>query len=273
MRTVLAALVTAAAVAGGGLFWFGAYDISATDQHLAPTYWAMDTGMRRSVAARARQISVPPLDGEDRIRRGFARFHEHCVQCHGAPGIAPEPFALGLTPAPANLVHTAREWAPGELFWTIKHGIKMTGMPAWTYRLDDDDIWSVVAFMRVLPSLSVDEYRRLVERLPSQAPFAPAKESPPAKPDASRGQRAINQHLCVTCHSIPGVVGSNAPVGPPLAGMASRTFIAGVLPNTHENMVRWLRAPHEVSPGNAMPNLSLSDRDAHDIAAYLATLR
>jgi mono/diheme cytochrome c family protein len=274
MKTLLAALVTAAVVAGAGLFWFGAYDISASDQHLAPTYWLLDTAMRRSVKARARAIEVPVLEDEALVRRGGAYFRDHCVQCHGGPGVPPEPFALGLTPAPANLVHTAREWTPADMYWVVREGIKMTGMPAWRYRMSDDDIWSLVAFLRVLPTLSPEAYRKFVAQAGPSAPVEASERAGKTEaPDAARGKRAINQHLCVTCHVIPGIVGSNAPVGPPLDGMASRQFIAGVLPNTRENMVRWLREPQAISPHNAMPDLGLTERDAADIAAYLQTLR
>jgi cytochrome c1 len=92
-------------------------------------------------------------------------------------------------------------------------------------------------------------------------------------PDAARGKRAINQYACATCHAIPGIVGANAPVGPPLAGIGSRLMLGGVLPNSPENMARWIRAPQEVAPLTAMPNLGVTQRDARDIAAYLATLR
>ena len=63
-----------------------------------------------------------------------------------------------------------------------------------------------------------------------------------------------------------------APVGPPLAGIARRAFIAGVLPNTDDNMVRWLRAPQQIDPRSAMPTLGLGAQDAADIAAFLRTL-
>jgi mono/diheme cytochrome c family protein len=265
----IALFVAVAAAIGAGVFWSGAYDISSTDQHLAPTYWLLDTGMRRSVALRAKSIDVPPLEDAVLVRRGAASFRRDCVQCHGAPGVAPEPFALGMTPAPANLVHTARTWAPAELYWTIKHGIKMTGMPAWTFRIDDAEIWSIVAFMRTLPALSPDAWRELSEA--SSVP-APRAASVDGAPDAARGKRAIHQYACATCHAIPGIVGANAPVGPPLDRMATRTFIAGALPNTRANMVRWLRAPQAVSPASAMPDLGVTERDAADIAAYLATL-
>jgi cytochrome c2 len=80
------------------------------------------------------------------------------------------------------------------------------------------------------------------------------------------------QYACNACHTIPGVTGSAPNVGPPLAGMSSRRRIAGKLPNTPENMVRWLRHTHEVAPSSAMPEMGVSARDARDLAAYLATL-
>jgi len=266
MKIALVILFVAAGAAGA--FWFGAYDISATDPHLAPTYWTLDTAMRRSVMRRAADIAVPKLDEPSKIQKGLSLYRAHCAQCHGAPGVAPQPFALGMTPAPANLAYTAREWSPAELFWVVREGIKMTGMPAWKFRMSDEDIWSVVAFVVAMPRLSPLEYKALK----SDAPIAPAAAAA-AKPDAERGRRALNQYACATCHAIPGAAGPNAPVGPPLAGIGARGFIAGILPNTPQNMVRWLRAPQEVSSLTAMPDLGVTERDAADIAAYLTTLK
>jgi mono/diheme cytochrome c family protein len=266
MRLVAGATGLAIA-ATAAVFYAGVYDISATDQHLAPTYWLLDTGMRRSVKQRAAEIPVPDLNQPGQLPRGLALYRQHCVQCHGAPGVAPEPFALGMTPAPANLVYTARQWSPAEVFWVVKEGIKMTGMPAWKYRLADEDIWAIVSFVRELPKLSPEDYlSRKTERAKAAVPAASAA-------DAGRGRKAINQYACVTCHEIPGIVGANAPVGPPLTEIGTRGFIAGVLPNTPENMVRWIRRPQAVSPRSAMPDLGVTEQDARDIAAYLSTLR
>lgn len=265
---LLVVLVVCLTASGAAVFYAGLYDISATDQHLRPTYWLLDTGMRRSVKQRAAELRVPDLDQPGRIARGLALYRQHCVQCHGAPGVAPEPFALGMTPAPANLVYTAREWPPAEVFWVMKEGIKMTGMPAWKYRMTDEDLWAIVSFMRELPALSPEQYR--ARAAPRATPAEPAIGS---APDAGRGKQAINQYACVTCHRIPGIVGANAPVGPPLEEIGTRGFIAGTLPNTAENMVRWLRQPQAVNPGSAMPDLGVTEADAGDIAAYLSTLR
>jgi cytochrome c2 len=91
--------------------------------------------------------------------------------------------------------------------------------------------------------------------------------------DPDRGAALTRSYGCVACHQIPGVLGAQGRVGPPLTQMARRTTIAGVLPNTPSNMIRWLRNPQTIVPGNAMPNMELTDHDARDIAAYLATLR
>jgi mono/diheme cytochrome c family protein len=265
----LAAVAIAAALAGGGLL-AGLYDISATDQHLRPTYRAIDTASRQSVKLRARNITPPRLDVPARIERGLALYRDHCVQCHGAPGLAPQPFALGMMPAAANLVDTARNWTPAEIYWTVRNGFKMTGMPAWRYRLADDQLWDVVAFIATtLPRLSAMEYRALAAAAPTQ----PLREDPPLPPDAKRGEQAIQQYACATCHEIPGIVGANKPVGPPLEAMARRGVIAGILPNTPENLERFLLDPQAVSPESAMPKLGLRVQDARDIAAYLVTLR
>lgn len=91
--------------------------------------------------------------------------------------------------------------------------------------------------------------------------------------DAHRGPRLIKAFGCGGCHSVPGVKGARGNVGPPLTRIGERTYIAGMLRNTPSNMVRWIRDPQGVVPGNAMPNMGVSEADARDIAAYLYTLR
>jgi cytochrome c1 len=78
---------------------------------------------------------------------------------------------------------------------------------------------------------------------------------------------------CAACHVIPGVRGADGKVGPPLTGIGSRIMIAGQVPNTPDNLIRWIRDPQAIEPGTAMPNLGVSEPTARDIAAYLYTLR
>jgi cytochrome c len=91
--------------------------------------------------------------------------------------------------------------------------------------------------------------------------------------DPVRGEMALRQYACTACHVIPGVTGADGYVGPSLEHLATRVYIAGILANTPENMIRWLRNPPEIRPGTAMPDLGVTERDARDMAAYLYTLR
>jgi mono/diheme cytochrome c family protein len=211
---------------------------------------------------------VPPLDDPALAARGLSLYRMHCVQCHGAPGVAPEAFALGLTPSPENLTHVARVRKPAEMFQAVKYGLKMTGMPAWEFRMPDQDLWAVVAFLQRLPGLSPKQYAALPE-----SPANPTVDGPSFEVDAARGKTALLQYACVTCHRIPGVVGANSPVGPPLDRLATREWLAGRLKNTEDNLILWIREPKTVAPDSAMPNLGVTVRDARDMAAYLRTLR
>lgn len=90
--------------------------------------------------------------------------------------------------------------------------------------------------------------------------------------DAMRGRALLRTYGCQTCHTIPGVDGANGLVGPPLAGIADRAYIAGVLPNAPDNMLRWIRDPRAVDSLTAMPNVGVTPNDARHIAAYLYSL-
>jgi mono/diheme cytochrome c family protein len=279
LRTVAILVAVAALLAGAigaAVAYFGVYDVSATKQHTRPVFRLLDYAMQRAVEVRADEIPVPDLTDRRRVVAGAAHYQAQCLQCHGAPGIAPHSIAFGMTPAPANLMSAGRSWPPGEIFWVIKNGIKMSGMPAWVYRLSDEQVWDVVAFMRAMAAMTPRDYANLTARLP-QPEAAPRGQQPATAPatrpgDVAAGRRATAQFLCATCHSIPGMTGASQQVGPPLAGIGRRTFIGGVLPNTRENMVRWLKDPQAIDPLSAMPPLGIGDQEAHDIAAYLATL-
>lgn len=91
--------------------------------------------------------------------------------------------------------------------------------------------------------------------------------------DPERGKVALRKYGCQACHSLPGVPGADGMVGPPLDRIGSRTYLAGRLPNTPENMMRWIRDPQGISPGTAMPQMGVTEQDGRDIAAYLYTLK
>lgn len=89
----------------------------------------------------------------------------------------------------------------------------------------------------------------------------------------ANGRRLLYSYACGSCHVIPGVGEAAGTVGPPLRGFGSRSYIAGVLQNTPENLLRWITQPQEVQPGNAMPDLGVTQEQARDMGAYLYTLR
>ncbi|WP_202114629.1 c-type cytochrome [Halomonas sediminis] len=91
--------------------------------------------------------------------------------------------------------------------------------------------------------------------------------------DPAKGKMAIAAYGCGSCHAIPGILGANGRTGPPLERIAERTYLAGVLPNTPEQMMRWIRIPEAIDPLTAMPNMDVSVNDARDITAYLYTLK
>ena len=274
----LGVLTTVAALAAGAaaFVYSGIYDLSATDQHTPAVYWLIELQVRRSVQVRAAQTRTPDLTRPETIENGFRHYDALCVQCHGAPGVAPGAAALGMTPVPKYLTPTAREWSAAEIHWVVRNGLKMSGMPAWKYRMSDEQIWEVVAFVKQrLPALSAQDYRALIARS-ADAKGAWTSSAPPSTQPTlgspAAGRRALEQYACATCHAIPDITGATRDVGPPLRGIATRAYIAGVLPNTRENMVRWIMSPQSVSPVTAMPDLRVREGDARDIAAFLATL-
>ena len=104
------------------------------------------------------------------------------------------------------------------------------------------------------------------------------KSDPPtqysiANSDPSRGRVAIERFGCGSCHDIPGIRDANGMVGPPLTHWSQRRTIAGVMENTPDHLITWITMPQAVEPGNAMPNMGITDGEARDIAAYLYSIR
>jgi cytochrome c2 len=91
--------------------------------------------------------------------------------------------------------------------------------------------------------------------------------------DPENGKLLLRQFACGSCHSIPGVANASGNVGPPLERVASRVYLAGVLPNTPQNMAAFIRAPHEAAPRTAMPDMGVTEAHARDMVAYLYTLK
>jgi mono/diheme cytochrome c family protein len=155
-----------AAVTFGVVVLGGAVSVAATDPHSGPVEWILETTMESSVRAHASDVEVPEhLDLHDRelAERAFGHYSVACTPCHGAPGIDPAPW-LVLNPPAESLAETAARWSDAELYWIVKHGIKMTGMPALGPTHGDDDLWAIAAFVRQLPEMTPEVYSAMAER-------------------------------------------------------------------------------------------------------------
>ena len=158
----LLVLIGAAAVG----IYSGLYNIAADVPHTQPVYWLLETIRERSVEAGARDIILPnDLKDPNRISRGAGQYADMCSGCHLAPGMKRTEISQGLYPRAPELRRTTT-LTPEEQFWVVKHGLKMTGMPAWGVTHDDDLLWDVVAFVRKLPELTPEQYETLVKNAP-----------------------------------------------------------------------------------------------------------
>jgi len=165
----LALSAGAACLGAAGVVLGGLYDVAASTQHTQAVYSLMETAFERSVRRRARSIQAPALGAPDQLVRGATCYRDHCLACHGAPGVAPGPAALAMQPLPGPLVDAAALWRPRDLYWITRNGIRMTGMPAWEYRLSEADLWAVTAFVARLSQLAPAEWGRQLASLQAGA--------------------------------------------------------------------------------------------------------
>ncbi len=186
MKNALIVLLATALAVVLGLYaymYLGMYDMGADSAHWRMTV-SMLTMMRdRSIEMHAAQVVVPPnLDDPAIILKGAGQYAAMCTGCHLAPGIRDSEIRQGLYPRPPNLSQVPVD--PRQAFWVIKHGIKMSAMPAWGLSHDDATIWSMVAFLRKLPGMTPAAYRSIVAKAP------PDDDMGPMDHDMATGGRA-----------------------------------------------------------------------------------
>jgi mono/diheme cytochrome c family protein len=153
-------------LAGAAVIWFGLYNVAADSPHWKLTFLILDAAKDRSIEVHSRGIVPPSLQGNELIDRGFRHFNETCRLCHGGPGIKPLEFTKGLYPRPPRFPSkdVQQDMSDAQLYWIVKHGLKMTGMPSFGVTYSDEDIWAIVAFVRRLPTLSPQEYEAMVQK-------------------------------------------------------------------------------------------------------------
>jgi mono/diheme cytochrome c family protein len=143
-------LLAILSVIAAAIFFFGGYyNVAGTATDPEIVKWAL---------SHVRDASI--------VRAGARAFSERgCVNCHGAPGVDWAKFSEGMRPDPPDLKELANETSPQELFWVIKNGINMTGMPSFgAINVPDQEIWTIVAFVKKLPTVSDDDFKSWTRR-------------------------------------------------------------------------------------------------------------
>jgi cytochrome c553 len=208
-----AVLLLVLGLAGALVVVSGIVPIRASSGHWAITAWFLDFAKQRSVDTYTILMDAPSLDSERLTLQGAGQFHLACRPCHGSPGLQQPVIAAQMTPRPPNLSESVGEYEARELFYIVKHGIKLTGMPAWPAQRRDDEVWAMVAFLRRLPQLDRASYERLVSgtRTTEEAtvPIADLVTTDTVP-------RAITE-TCSRCHGVDGL-GRGAGAFPKLAG-------------------------------------------------------
>lgn len=158
-------ILIALVIVGGAIYVYaGAYNVGADAAHTKPVGWFLSTVSDRSVAMHAKDIQPPAnLSDEKMILEGAGHYSEMCTGCHLAPGIGDNAMRRGLNPQPPNLALPS-DLSPGEMFWVIKHGVKMTGMPAWGKTHSDQEVWAITAFVQRLPTMTPVTYQDIVAK-------------------------------------------------------------------------------------------------------------
>jgi mono/diheme cytochrome c family protein len=166
MKTLNTVVLTLAvtAMAGLGYVYSGLFDVAADQPHGALVNWIFETTREQSIAIRAKEIEVPNLDEPELIEQGADEYAEMCSGCHLAPGVADNEFRQGLNPPAPELAKpepAEDAMTAAQQFWVVKHGIKMSAMPSWGGTHDDPTLWSIVAFLRKLPTLTAEQYANM----------------------------------------------------------------------------------------------------------------
>jgi cytochrome c553 len=246
-RLVKAALLLAAlGVVGLLVAASGVVPVKASAGHWRVTQWLLLFSMRRSIATHSLGVEVPRLDQPGMVLKGAGHYATGCAPCHGSPG-GPRPrIPRAMLPRPEDLAVAVPHWDAKELFTIVKHGVKLTGMPAWPALQRDDEVWAMVAFLRELPRLDAEQYRALV----GGAVTDPASEGP----------AGATVTACQRCHGADGL-GRGPGAFPRLAGQRAEYLAASLRAFAHGSRHSGIMEPIAVA---------LSADEIEEVALYYA---
>jgi cytochrome c553 len=198
----------------GALFTLsGVYSVAASRGHFPWTKLFLEIGMERSVATHSLFVDPPPsLNDPELVRLGAGHYHGGCAPCHGAPGERSNPIVDRMLPPP-SLVGVTDNWSDKRLFWIVKNGLKYTGMPAWVAPRRDDEAWAMVAFLRVLSTMTAADYRQITRSRLSE-------QDRSADELARLGGETRAISVCVRCHGAATMPPSSSMV-PVIAGQSA----------------------------------------------------
>lgn len=274
MKFLAATIITLGVLAllGLGFIYSGLSNVAASEPHTRLVFWVLSTTMKNSVQARADQVQTPQ-DFKPRItKEGFRHYHEMCETCHGAPGVEPSAIGKGLNPKPPELKEAAKEWSPAELFWIVKHGIKMSGMAAFGKTHLDESVWKMIEFVKKLPEIKPAEYKQLAQSRNAspggrkEAAWKPENISLRTDKQSIREGRLLYEEICSPCHSPHS---HKTIVGPGHKDILHRQRLpVSNRAATVRNVARQLQNPFKAMPSFAY----LEKKQAENIIAYLNTL-
>ena len=161
-------LLFALAAFGGAFVYAGVYNIGADEPHSKLVYNTLDKFRERAIKHHARDIGVPAdFNDPKRLATGAGLYTEMCTGCHLGPGVEKSEMSQGLYP-PAPELARGINHSPAEMFWIIKHGVKLSAMPAWGKTHSDELIWDMVAFAKALPKMSPKQYQAVIASAPAE---------------------------------------------------------------------------------------------------------
>jgi mono/diheme cytochrome c family protein len=161
LLALIGALAILVAITAAVYFFGGFYSVAGTQEDPGVVKWALTNVRMASINRHATDAPPIPIDDPANVQAGARAFATRgCADCHGGPGVEWEKFSEGMHPDPPDLKDVVKERRPNELFWVIKNGINMTGMPSFgKIEVPDKEIWTIVAFLKKLPNVSEADYK------------------------------------------------------------------------------------------------------------------
>jgi cytochrome c553 len=174
---LIGALAVIIGIGAAGFFFGGFYSVAGTQDDPAIVHWALLQVRTASINRHAQDQPPASINDASRVQAGAKAYAAHgCTTCHGGPGVNWAKFSEGLHPDPPDLKDVVGELSPAELFWVVKNGINMTGMPSFAQAgASDDEIWSIAAFLKKLPTVSEADYKTWTASTTAPAPPAQSK--------------------------------------------------------------------------------------------------